>query len=136
MRVFNITERSHGRFFRTFPKPFRIVTFQNSRQLVKISPEIVMYCFPYVYIISFAHLFQHPLIKIYLMVLESKKIWFRIMLSWNKFDKICVIIFWKTFPFGFAWVNKISHKNYHNGNQALRNMGGIILWNCFLAPEN
>ena len=75
-----------------FGEPFRIVTFQNSGQLLKISPEIiVMYCLPYVYVISFAHLWQNM----------------------SKVDKICVIIFWKMFPFGLAWVNKISHKNYH-----------------------
>ena len=47
--------------------------------------------------------------------LEVTKNDFKIMLScylWDKFDKICRIIFWKMFLFGLIWINKISHKNY------------------------
>lgn len=43
-----------------------------------------------------------------------------------EFEKIHEIFFWKVFPFGLAWVNKLSNKNYlmlfyvkPNGNQAL-----------------
>ena len=41
----------------------------------------------------------------------KKKIQVQHLISWDKFDKICGLIFLKMFPFGIIWVNKISHKN-------------------------
>ena len=49
------------------------------------------------------------LMKNYLWI---TKFWFQDhVISWDKSDKICEIIFWKIFPFGVTWVNRISHKN-------------------------
>ena len=69
-------------------------------------------------------------------------LWWKIISwSWNKkkmikFDKICEVILWRMFPFGFSWVNKISRKNYlalsHVWCQSQSNSKCLNVVNCLV----
>ena len=103
-------------FFFDFSKICRIAIFQISGWLLQISPEInalsaflVQFLLKkYVYVIIFAHVLR---LKVISCSLQKRTLIQDHVVSWDKFDKICGILFWKMFPFGLTWVNKKSHKS-------------------------
>ena len=91
--VYVTTRTLSQTIFRNFPTFFRIAT-----RLLQISPEISLLsslC------ICFSVCFNENLSY----DLEIKKFW-------NKFGKICGIIFWKIFLFGYGWWRKLLVKGF------------------------
>ena len=88
-----LRELCHRQLFGILKFFFRIATFQNFGQLLRISPEIIMsllslsfkmyFKFLFIHIIKLTCVFRYPLTKNYLKVLKSQNIDFRIMLSYE-----------------------------------------------------
>ena len=95
-------ELSHRRFFGNSPIFFKKATFQDFGWLLQISPEIIVmslislfnFCYEVRLCHKFCTCFLASFDEKFSHVLEITKFWYQDhVFTWNKFDKICGIIF-------------------------------------------